>query len=162
MQKVVLILSFVLTLASCGVTPKKLPCEPWGCKAIEYDPNPLCRFEKKSTSSELLEVILSDDPWDLYDNGYEVDVPYRFPLKNEPKELPPESYISPQCELTDEKAKILSCRGDEVCIQKLNQHKQMQQQVQKVYQGRFQQLGQQQQAQDSSLPECFFFDLFCF
>lgn len=117
MQKLIALTLYFLTLASCGSNPQKLPCDLWGCKAVEYDPNPLCRFEEKLTNQERLEAMLSDDPWGLYEDGYEVSVPYRLPLENEPKVLPPESYVRPQCGLTDEEAKRLSCLEKQDCPQ---------------------------------------------
>ena len=159
MQKFITLTLLALTLASCGSNPQKLPCDPWGCKAVEYDPNPLCRFEMKPSSSELLEILLSDDPWDLYEDGYEVSVPYRFPLEHEPKVLPPESYISPQCELTDEEAERLACRGEVACLQKLHHWQQQQQQQQQQRQGDQPYQHQPQRAQGG--PVCFFFDLIC-
>lgn len=157
MQKLSVILIFLLS--SCGPRDQSLPCDPWDCKPIEYDPNPLCRFEKKPTTQEMLEVILSDDPLDLYDDGYEVEIPLRLPLEHEPKVLPPESYISPQCELSDEDAEKLACKGDVTCLQKLSHWKQQQQQVQQQRQrSRYQ--NQQQEARQVG-PACFFFGLIC-
>ena len=158
MQKFITLTVLALTLASCGSNPQKLPCDPWGCKAVEYDPNPLCRFEMKPSSSELLEILLSDDPWDLYEDGYEVSVPYRFPLEHEPKVLPPESYVSPQCELTDEEAERLACRGDVACLQKLQHRQQEQQQFQQRQGG---QPYQHQPQRAQGIPVCFFFGLIC-
>jgi hypothetical protein len=119
----------------------------------------------KPTNDELLEIMLSDDPWDLYDDGYEVIPPERFPYEHEPKVLPPESYVSPQCELTDEEAERLACRDDRACLQKLHHRIQRQQQFQQQRQQRQQQQQQgdqpyqhqPQQAQGG--PVCFFF--FC-
>lgn len=159
MQKVITLTLLLITLASCGSRPQKLPCDAWGCKAVKYDPNPLCRFEMKPTNNELLEILLSDDPWDLYEDGYEVSVPYRFPLEHEPKVLPPESYVSPQCLLTDEEAERLACRGDVACLQKLHHWQQQQQQVQQQRQGE-PYPHQQQQALHTG-PNCFFFGLIC-
>jgi len=162
MQKVITLTLLALTLSSCGANPQKLPCDAWGCKTVEYDPNPLCRFEMKPTNDELLEILLSDDPWDLYEDGYEVIPPERFPYEHEPKVLPPESYVSPQCELTDEEAERLACRGDVACLQKLNQRIQMQQQIQQRQQQR--QGGQPYQDQPQraqGIPVCFFFGLIC-
>lgn len=159
MQKVITSLFFILTLSACGSRNQSLPCDAWGCKSVEYDPNPLCRFEMKPTNDELLEVMLSDDPWDLYDDGYEVTPPERFPYEHEPKVLPPESYVSPQCELTDEEAERLTCKGDVACLQKLSSWQQQQQQVQQQRQGE-PYPHQQQQALHTG-PNCFFFDLIC-
>lgn len=119
MQKIIAMSLFYLALTSCGAQQRNLPCEPWGCKSVEYDPNPLCRFEERLTNQERLEAMLSDDPWGLYEDGYEVSVPYRLPLENEPKVLPPESYIRPQCDLTDEEAKRLSCLEKQDCPQQI-------------------------------------------
>lgn len=157
MQKVITLTLLALTLSSCGANPQKLPCDAWGCKAVEYDPNPLCRLEQKPTNDELLEILLSDDPWDLYEDGYEVIPPERFPYEHEPKVLPPESYVSPQCLLTDEEAERLACRGEVACLQKLHHWQQQQQQVQQQRQGEPHPPQQQQQAQGG--PSCFIF--FC-
>lgn len=157
MQKVITTLFFILALSSCGSRNQSLPCDPWDCKAVEYDPNPLCRFEQKPTNEERLETMLSDDPWGLYEDGYEVTPPERFPLEHEPKVLPPESYVRPQCELTDEEAERLSCRGEVACLQKLHHWQQQQQQVQQQRQGEPHPPQQQQQAQGG--PSCFIF--FC-
>ena len=156
MKNILYIALFILSFTSCGSRQQKLPCEAWGCKSVEYDPNPLCRFEKKPTLSEILETTLSNDPWDLYEDGYEVTPPERHPFDYEPKVLPPESYVSPQCELTDEKAEKLACRGDIACLQKLTHWQQQQQQIQIQRQGE-PYPPQQQQAQGG--PSCFIF--FC-
>ena len=72
----------------------RLPFEP-ATGVISFndiDPDPLCRFKYARSSEERLEIMLSDDPFNIYEDEYEVLTPYRLPDEVQQRQLPRESY----------------------------------------------------------------------
>ena len=80
MQKVITLTLLALTLASCGVNT-----QPGRKVSKVYKPYtaPLCKFRIED-SNDPLEVLLSEDPWGLYED--KVVIPYLPTPKSE--ELP--------------------------------------------------------------------------
>jgi hypothetical protein len=83
MQKIIAFSILNLALASCGINPQKLPCDSLDCKTVKAYSTPLCKFEIKP-SNDPLEILLSDDPWRLYED--KVVIPY-LPIPKD-EELP--------------------------------------------------------------------------
>jgi len=84
-----------LFLSSCSSKPPILPFEVTGVAVIN-DPDPMCHFKYSESNEELLEIMLSDDPFDLYEDDYEIAVPYKVVVEVQQRQLPRESYTS-QC-----------------------------------------------------------------
>ena len=59
---------------------------------VHTDPDPLCHISYSEDTSALLERLLSADPFDLYEDEYEVLVPYLLPEEVQQRQLPRESY----------------------------------------------------------------------
>ena len=83
MQKLTLLTVLIFNLASCGVNTQAT--DPGRKVGKVYKPYtaPLCKFRIED-SNDPLEVLLSDDPWGLYED--KVVVPYLPTPKSE--ELP--------------------------------------------------------------------------
>ena len=83
MQKFITLTILILSLASCAINPQKVPSDSLDCKIVKSYSTPLCKFEVKP-SNDPLEILLSDDPWGLYED--KVVIPYLPTPKSE--ELP--------------------------------------------------------------------------
>ena len=83
MQKYITLTLLTLALASCGGNPQKVPCDSLDCKIVKSYSMPLCK-SKAIRSNDPLEVLLSDDPWGLYED--KVKIPHLPTPKSE--ELP--------------------------------------------------------------------------
>ena len=81
----------LLFLGSCSPLPPILPFEVKGVVVIT-DPDPMCHFKYSESSEELLEKLLSADPFDLYDDDYEIAVPYKVIVEVQQRQLPRESH----------------------------------------------------------------------
>lgn len=152
---------FLILLSACGSTPD-YPCTTaYGCvptgssPIVAKDPDPLCRFRKRTTNQQLLNRLLSQDYFDVYDQ--KPKIPYRVVHKQQVQQIQHVQFT--QCLLTDSDVQELLCEQDLKCKQEKHQELQRAQQATLDSHEHPQ---QQQQAQDNSLPECFFFDLFCF
>jgi hypothetical protein len=89
------LLFFVLFLGGCGYYPQKFAFEETQ-PMTAIDPDPMCHFKYSESSEELLEIMLSADPFDLYEDEYEIAVPYKVVVEVQQRQLPRESYTS-QC-----------------------------------------------------------------
>ena len=83
MQKYITLTLLTLAFTSCGGNPQKVPCGSLDCKIVKSYSTPLCKSEVKPLNDPL-EVLLSDDPWGLYED--KVVIPYHHTPKSE--ELP--------------------------------------------------------------------------
>ena len=86
MQKVLLLTTFILILSSCGSKSQPSPCETPECQTVKTHLSPLCRFKIELSPKDPIETLLSEDPFNLYDN--KVEIPYRPTPENEAKVLP--------------------------------------------------------------------------
>ena len=156
---------FLILLSACGSTPD-YPCTPaYGCNPtgsspiVVKDPDPLCRFRKRLTNQQRLERLLSPDYFGVY--GRIPKIPYRLEHRQQIQQIQPVQFT--QCLLTDSDVQDLLCEQDLKCKQEKHQEMQRAQQATlDSLRAQVEYPQQQQQAQDHSLPECFFFDLFCF
>ena len=89
-MKYLLILSF-LFLNTCSSQP---PIFDIGIKGrvVFLDPDPMCHFKYSESNEELLEKLLSADPFDLYDDDYEIAIPYKVVVEVQQRQLPRESH----------------------------------------------------------------------
>ncbi len=83
MQKYITLTLLTLVFTSCWCNLQKLPCGSLDCKIVKSYSNPLCK-SKVIRSNDPLEVLISDDPWGLYED--KVVIPYLPTPKSE--ELP--------------------------------------------------------------------------
>lgn len=83
MQKYITLTFLTLALTSCGGNPQKVPCGSLDCKTPKSYSMPLCK-SKVIRSNDPLEVLLSDDPFNLYED--KVEIPHLPTPKSE--ELP--------------------------------------------------------------------------
>ena len=84
MQKILLITTFVLILSSCGSKSQPSSCESPECQKVKTYLSPLCKFKVELSSKDPIETLLSDDPFNLYED--KVKIPYLPKPKSE--ELP--------------------------------------------------------------------------
>ena len=88
-------LIFFILLGGCGCPPQRLPFEETQ-PMTAIDPDPMCHFKYSESNEELLEKLLSADPFDVYEDEYEIAVPYKVIVEVQQRQLPRESYTS-QC-----------------------------------------------------------------
>lgn len=84
MQKVITLTLIALNLASCAINPQTTTIDPMGAKTTKSYSSPMCKHEIKHNTRDPLEILLSEDPWGLYED--KVVIPYLPTPKS--KELP--------------------------------------------------------------------------
>ena len=94
-MKYILVLFFLILNTCCTQIPiLKVSIE--GRVSIS-DPDPMCHFKYSESNEELLEKLLSADPFDLYDDDSEVEVPYKVIVEPQQRLLPKERYATMAC-----------------------------------------------------------------
>ena len=83
MQKVITLKLLALILASCASNPQTT-----SDSSVRYETAkaPMCKHEIKPTTRDPLEILLSNDPFDLYEDT--VKIPYLPTPENKAKALP--------------------------------------------------------------------------
>ena len=91
MRSALVFLILFLILGSCS---SQLPIFNLGIKGrvVFLDPDPMCHFKYSESNEEILEKLLSADPFDLYDDDYEIAVPYKVVVEVQQRQLPRESH----------------------------------------------------------------------
>lgn len=82
MQKFITLTLLALTLASCGSNPQTTT----GYETTKGYSTPMCKHEIKPSPRDPLEILLSDDPFDVYED--KVKIPYLPTPENKIKALP--------------------------------------------------------------------------
>ena len=86
MQKFIILTVLTLNLASCASNPQTTTIGSMGYETTKGYSTPMCKHEIKPSPRDPLEILLSDDPFDLYED--KVKIPYLPTPENQIEAVP--------------------------------------------------------------------------